>query len=279
MDIEEQQSKYPTDEFAPKARKPYTITKQRERWSEEEHSRFLEALKLHGRAWRKIEEHIGTKTAVQIRSHAQKFFCKVIRDDDTVEIPPPRPKRKPIHPYPRKLVSPVKGGETLVPEKQMSQSPKSILSAVGSSDSFDDDQSPSSASSPAAISDDHESVQALHSDEDEFSSHEERHNPLELAARRAKEFNGRCLKLFGQTLCIVETDDDHLLLPLRVIPLKLTPLSKTSPWLSLSINAPDAVNYDHSIKLSKCRSTTNSSNFGKKGFMPYRRSIATTEQS
>ena len=37
------------------ARKPYTITKQRERWTDAEHARFLEALRLHGRAWRRIE--------------------------------------------------------------------------------------------------------------------------------------------------------------------------------------------------------------------------------
>nr|XP_043627241.1 protein LATE ELONGATED HYPOCOTYL-like [Erigeron canadensis]XP_043627242.1 protein LATE ELONGATED HYPOCOTYL-like [Erigeron canadensis] len=96
-----------------KTRKPYTITKQRERWTDDEHNSFLEALKLYGRAWQRIEEHIGTKTAVQIRSHAQKFFTKLekeavakgvpVRQTLDIEIPPPRPKRKPNYPYPRKI--------------------------------------------------------------------------------------------------------------------------------------------------------------------------------
>ncbi|GMJ06668.1 hypothetical protein HRI_004336000 [Hibiscus trionum] len=132
----------------PKVRKPYTITKQREKWTEEEHQKFLEALRLYGRGWRQIEEHVGTKTAVQIRSHAQKFFSKVARDSNggfesstkSIEIPPPRPKRKPMHPYPRKSVASLKEiSLSSQPERspspnhfvseQDNKSPSSVLSA------------------------------------------------------------------------------------------------------------------------------------------------------
>ncbi|CAI0472771.1 unnamed protein product [Linum tenue] len=126
----------------PKLRKPYTITKQREKWTEEEHHKFLEALKLYGRGWRKIQEHVGTKTAVQIRSHAQKFFSKVVRETTGVsetslkpiEIPPPRPKRKPSHPYPRKCIDAPERSESpsLLAMENGNHSPTSVLSVVAS---------------------------------------------------------------------------------------------------------------------------------------------------
>ncbi|PHT61777.1 Protein REVEILLE 1 [Capsicum annuum] len=153
LEIVATQEKAPTclaNKNALKVRKPYTITKQREKWTEEEHQRFLEALKLYGRAWRQIEEYVGSKTAIQIRSHAQKFFAKVARDSvndgdeslNAIDIPPPRPKKKPLHPYPRKMVdSPVankavSGQPESSPSPnvsgRVSRSPDSVLSAIGS---------------------------------------------------------------------------------------------------------------------------------------------------
>ncbi|WCJ36724.1 Homeodomain-like superfamily protein [Euphorbia peplus] len=85
-----------------KIRKPYTITKSRESWTEPEHDKFLEALQLFDRDWKKIEAFIGSKTVIQIRSHAQKYFLKVQKSGTNEHLPPPRPKRKAAHPYPQK---------------------------------------------------------------------------------------------------------------------------------------------------------------------------------
>lgn len=237
-------------EYAPKIRKPYTISKQRERWSEEEHKKFLEALKLHGRGWRRIEEHVGTKTAVQIRSHAQKFFSKVVRESNngdessvkSIEIPPPRPKRKPMHPYPRKMATPHKSG-TLAPEKLKrsaspdfcisepeNQSPTSVLSALGS-DAFGtvDSSKPSENSSPVSSAVAENSGDLVLSEPSDFILEERKSSParayassnpdnqacvkLELFPRDndfVKEGSDEassthCLKLFGKTVLVSDS--------------------------------------------------------------------------
>ena len=69
-----------------KPRKPYIMTKERDQWTEEEKKRFLEALELYesgresGRKrrqnWSKIQQHVGTRSATQIRSYAQKHFAR-----------------------------------------------------------------------------------------------------------------------------------------------------------------------------------------------------------
>nr|CAB3447521.1 unnamed protein product [Digitaria exilis] len=90
------------EDSSKKVRKPYTITKSRESWTEQEHDKFLEALQLFDRDWKKIEAFVGSKTVIQIRSHAQKYFLKVQKNGTSEHVPPPRPKRKAAHPYPQK---------------------------------------------------------------------------------------------------------------------------------------------------------------------------------
>ncbi|KAL3525082.1 hypothetical protein ACH5RR_013454 [Cinchona calisaya] len=208
------------EDHALKVRKPYTITKQRERWTEDEHKKFLEALKLYGRAWRRIEEYVGTKTAVQIRSHAQKFFSKVARECNgdegsvkPIEIPPPRPKRKPLHPYPRKLSTSVKSG-SLALEKpsvapntclptEANHSPTSVLSAFSSdAPGATDSNTPEVNTSPS-------------SSQVNNGSKQDEKSPLKLELfLEDKSFvkegsvevsSTRCLKLFGKTFLVTDS--------------------------------------------------------------------------
>jgi len=104
-----------------KSRKAYTITKQRENWSDEEHQKFLEAIKLYDRDWKKIEKHIGTKTVIQIRSHAQKHFMKVQKNNTGEKVPPPRPKRKSSKPYPQKAKPDEEHPPPSIPQQQPPQ--------------------------------------------------------------------------------------------------------------------------------------------------------------
>eukprot|EP00980_Cylindrotheca_fusiformis_P009260 scaffold2018_cov113-Cylindrotheca_fusiformis.AAC.14 len=62
------------------------------RWTREEHSSFLAGLQEFGREWKKVATRIPTRTSAQIRSHAQKYFAKLEREqhqEDAVEVPDP----------------------------------------------------------------------------------------------------------------------------------------------------------------------------------------------
>ena len=54
------------------------------RWTEEEHEKFLEGIVLYNINWKKVKTLIGTRTPMQVRSHAQKFFnkMKVCKDEN-----------------------------------------------------------------------------------------------------------------------------------------------------------------------------------------------------
>ncbi|KAL7685995.1 putative SANT/Myb domain, Homeobox-like domain superfamily protein [Plasmopara halstedii] len=52
------------------------------RWTDQEHQSFLAGLRLYGREWKKVAAKIKTRTSAQIRSHAQKYFAKLTRDDE-----------------------------------------------------------------------------------------------------------------------------------------------------------------------------------------------------
>ena len=59
-----------------------TVTRNRNagRWSAQEHARFVDGLEKYGRRkWIRIAEHVGTRTVIQVRSHAQKYFKKLRR--------------------------------------------------------------------------------------------------------------------------------------------------------------------------------------------------------
>lgn len=65
------------------------------RWTHEEHQAFLRGLKIYGREWKKVAEAIPTRTSAQIRSHAQKYFAKMSRDESILQVPPLQQEQQP----------------------------------------------------------------------------------------------------------------------------------------------------------------------------------------
>lgn len=51
------------------------------RWLTEEHEVFLQGLDQHGKQWKKIALMIKTRSVVQVRTHAQKYFQKLLKGD------------------------------------------------------------------------------------------------------------------------------------------------------------------------------------------------------
>lgn len=67
----------------------------RGRWTTEEHNLFEEGLRKYGKQWKRIALEIPTRTVVQIRTHAQKFFQKLAKVDPgtstSIALKPPNP--------------------------------------------------------------------------------------------------------------------------------------------------------------------------------------------
>ena len=51
------------------------------RWQAEEHEIFLKGLNEHGKQWKKIAVMIKTRSVVQVRTHAQKYFQKLLKNE------------------------------------------------------------------------------------------------------------------------------------------------------------------------------------------------------
>lgn len=49
-------------------------------WDSDEHERFIEAVRLFGKNWPKITEHVATRSRQSIYSHAQKFKKRVEKE-------------------------------------------------------------------------------------------------------------------------------------------------------------------------------------------------------
>ena len=59
---------------------------QRRYWTDQEHERFLDAIQNFGhKNVKAISAYVGTRSATQVRTHAQKYFLKAARENKARE--------------------------------------------------------------------------------------------------------------------------------------------------------------------------------------------------
>lgn len=88
-------AKRSTDSHKPKkssAAKAVPIRKKSGRWTEQEHGNFVKGLTMYGKNWSLISQLVRTRTTVQVRTHAQKYFLK-LKKDAAQSTTAPAPKR------------------------------------------------------------------------------------------------------------------------------------------------------------------------------------------
>ena len=125
-----------------RARDAKSMPKATGRWTAEEHDEFLKCLDIYGREWKKVAERITTRTAAQIRSHAQKYFKKIEAAGEGA------PKAaKPV-------AAPATDGAPQIPAETLAGALGALddmLRALRSKRArYDDDQTPSEAASDAS---------------------------------------------------------------------------------------------------------------------------------
>lgn len=51
------------------------------KWNKTEHDRFMKALQKYGKNWGLIQKAVSTRTLAQVRSHAQKMFLSMTKEE------------------------------------------------------------------------------------------------------------------------------------------------------------------------------------------------------
>ena len=126
-----------------RARDAKSMPKATGRWTAEEHDEFLKCLDIYGREWKKVAERITTRTAAQIRSHAQKYFKKIEAAGEGA------PKATP-----KAAAAPAADGAPQIPAETLAGALGALddmLRALRSKRArYEDDQTPSEAASDAS---------------------------------------------------------------------------------------------------------------------------------